>query len=520
MSPDGRWLAFVATLSEESSQRRIAKVPVDGSSPPVALADWDDDWDASIAWLGDGDLLITSNNGTKFFRLPSGGGPPKPAMKFDTGLVSGSPSLGRRLPDDRGVFFSMESWGPRGYQLDEWLLDPKTGKARRLFESAGNADYSPTGHIVFTRGEALMAAPFDLGRLAVTGEVVALPGGMRTPNSWANGNFEISSDGTLIYPPGGRVGTDRRLVTVDAAGNVAAFTGERRAFETPPTSSRDGRKVAVVVANPKGTYETWVADLDRPGLRRSLALPDADCASPVWSPDGQRLAYRRHARDKDDGVYVQRADGAGSPQVVLKDGSQEVSFSATSWAPDGSGLIVSKSVGGKRDMLFVPLPTGGEPGKARVLRATPYDEGGGRFSPNGQLVAYLTDESGKAEVYVAGCDADGALGLPVMVSSGGGNRPAWAADSRRLYYYNDADKLMSVAVAVKPALSASTPVVAQDFKKLRVNSNEWDILPDGRLLAIQRGEGEDDVTHFNVVLNWSSELRERMAKAAAAGRGR
>jgi Tol biopolymer transport system component len=321
----------------------------------------------------------------------------------------------------------------------------------------------------------------------------------------------MSGDGTLIYAPGGRVGTDRQLVIVDAAGNVTPFSSERRAYENPPAASRDGRRVAVVVPNPKGTYETWVADLDRPGLKRALALPDADCATPVWSPDGQRLAYNRTARDKDDGVYVQRADGAGAPQAVIKGDSKEINFSATSWVPDGSGLLVNKSLGGKRDMLLVPVTAGGE-GKGQILRATPYDEGGARFSPDGQLVAFVSDESGKGEVYVAAY-ANGALGPAIMVSNGGGARPAWAGDGRRLFYCNDANKLMSVTVTAKPVLSASAPVVAQNLKKLRVNQFEWDILPDGRLLAIQRGEGEDDITQFDVVLNWLSDL----PKTGAAG---
>ena len=91
MSPDGMWLAFVATLSGETSQRRLAKVPVDGSSPPVALVDWDDDWGSTIVWLGDGDILITSSNGTKFLRIPSGGGAPTPGKKLDTGQAPRRP---------------------------------------------------------------------------------------------------------------------------------------------------------------------------------------------------------------------------------------------------------------------------------------------------------------------------------------------------------------------------------------------------------------------------------------------
>ena len=114
------------------------------------------------------------------------------------------------------------------------------------------------------------------------------------------------------------------------------------------------------------------------------------------------------------------------------------------------------------------------------------------------------------EAYVAPYGADGTLGPATMVSNGGGGRPAWANDGHRLFYYSDPDKVMAVDISVTPHLAASVPAVAYDLKTLRVDPTEWDILPDGRLLAIQKGEGEDDITAFNVVLNWFDELRARM----------
>jgi serine/threonine-protein kinase len=513
-SPDGRWLVFVATVSEQSTQKRIAKVPIDGSTPPVTLSDWDDDWGTNVAWLEDGDLLVSSNFGTKFFRLPANGGAAKPPMAIDTGSTGGVRAFGQGLPGDRGVFVTMESWGSRGYELDQWLLDPKTGKARRLFENAGNAVYVPTGHVVFSRGAVLMPAPFDLQKLAVTGEVTALPGSVRTAVSWAHGAFTLSNDGTLVTAPGGRLGTDRALVTVDASGHVTKFVADARSYESAPRVSPDGRSVAVVVSNTKGTYETWVAAADRPGLRRVLVRPNADCSLPVWAPDAQQLAYQRNARDKDDGIYLQRADGTGLPQAILKSESPEVGVWPTSFAPDGSGIIVSKFAGGKGDLLFMSISAAGSATTPRVLRATPSSEFDGRFSPDGRLVALSSDESGRDEVYIAGYGADGALGPATMVSNGGGQQPAWANDGHRLFYYNEPNKVMSVDISVTPKLTAAAPVVAYDLKKLRVNPTEWDIMPDGRLLAIQKGEGEDDITDFNVVLHWLDELRARVTKRA------
>ena len=157
--------------------------------------------------------------------------------------------------------------------------------------------------------------------------------------------------------------------------------------------------------------------------------------------------------------------------MVLKNESLQIRFSPQSWAPDGSGLIVNRTANGKGDILFVPLAPDGKPGMPRDLRVTSYNEGGGVFSPDGQLVAFASDESGNWEIYVAGYGTDGKLGPPVVASvGGGGNRWTWAGDSRRLFYYNKPNKLMSVTIVMKPELSASAPIVAHDLKKLRVNS--------------------------------------------------
>jgi hypothetical protein len=512
LSSDGAWLAVVKPVSEQSTQLQLVKLPLDGSAPPVKIANVDDTW-GGIAWLEGGDFLVAVKTGTKYIRLPRSGGTPGPELPFDIGGTKGTATFGSLLPNGRGVFLEVASYNARGWTVDPWVLDLKTNKAHRLVDNAGVIVYSPTGHLVFSRGETLMAAPFDLESLTVTGDVTALSRDLRIDAAWAHGLFDLSRDGTLVFPPGGLVGTDRRLVSIDGTGTVTPFGADRRGFEGFPALSRDSRNVAVVLANDKGTYEIWIGDQDRRVLRRAIAVPNTDCNRPLWSPDGQRLAYSRTALDKDDGLYVQRADGAGTPQLVIReDAATGVGFSATSWARDGSGLLVTKSEGGKTQLLFVPVSPGGALATPRALRAMPYSDANAQFSPDGRFVAFRSDESGKHEIYVSTYGADGALGPPLMVSHGGGAGIGWAGDSRRLFYSNPDNKLMSVTIDAKPALSASTPVVGLDLKKLRLNG--WDILPDGRLFAIQRSEAEDDTTTFNVVFNWFDELRARMAKGA------
>jgi len=513
LSPDGRWIAFVAPLSRETTQRRLAKVLADGSAPPVTLTEWNDAWVPGAVWLNGGDILIPTDQGKAFLHVPSAGGTPSSATKIDAGDFAGTFDFVEALPDDRGVLANATSYGAGGYQVGVALLDPKSGKARILIDQGGNAKYSRTGHLVFTRGDALLAAPFSLGRLEIAGEAIALTSGLYTPNTWAHGAFSLSSDGTLAYAPGGMAGGQRRIATVAPGGDAVPLSDERRAFEQSPEVSRDGRRVAAVITNARAIYEIWGADLDRPGLRRIAAAPGADCASPVWSPDGERLAYYRQALSAEDGIYVARADGREEPARVLKKESENEFLIPSSWSPDGSALLIVRASEGKSDVLLLPMKAAaGEIAKPRPLLSGPFDESQAVFSPDGRWIAYLSDETGKFGVYLCAFHADGSVGMSVPVSSGVGGRPRWSADGKTVFFVSDRSRVMSAAVSVGPPLTIGARALAFDLERLRVDDQDFDLLPDGRLLVIQKGEEEDDITRFNVVLNWTDELARRVSE--------
>jgi serine/threonine-protein kinase len=522
LDPAGEWIAYVAPVSEQAlSEQRLMKVRVDGSSPPVLIAPWDSSW-GSLYWLEDGDLLVMADHGTKYFRLQVASGQAKTPIRVDTG---GAPVVGAafagRLPGDRGIFLFLATGGSRGYEQDIWVLDPKTGKAHIVTDHAESPTYLPSGHLVFSRGETLAVAPFDLDRLALSGAITPLSGGLRTL-SYSSGSFEIAASGHLMYAPGGQVGADRRVIIADSKGNVTAAISERKEFSLTPRVSSDGTKVLLTIPSARSSdWETWLAELERRELRPLCSVPAGGCSGRLWSPHGERFAY---SGDGDHAVYIRTTDGSGMPQPVIKV-EPPVILAPLSWAPDDSGIIVSRRENGRLHLLFVPFAKNGEAGPTRNLLGTPYDESGARFSPDGQLVAFGSDETGSNKVYVASYGADGKVGSPVPVSISDPGPPegdsdgsptafrlAWA-DSRRLFFTSSTEKVMSVTIETKPELKASTPALAYDLKKLRVNLSQWDILPDGSLLAIQRGEQEDDIREFNVVLNWMTEFRERMGKA-------
>ncbi len=506
---DSRWLTFRAPVSPGASKSRLAKVPVDGSSPPLTLADWQDEWE-SWTLLPGGDVLVLDQQGRSFVRVPAAGGRPTQPREIEIGEFVGDLSAGRALPDGRAVFLDAYSWGPGGYQEGVSLVDLETGTARIVLDVGGNAAYSPTGHVLFSRGETLLAAPFDLDRLVLTGGPVAVTGGIRTVTAWKNASFTVSANGTLMYAGGGRAGGQRRIIMVDDAGNVEPWSEERRPFEVGVWVSLDGRKLAVVISTVDGKWEIWTSEADRPRLRQLAAVADADCSHPIWSPDGEHVAYVRHARKEQDGVYSCRADRSGMPERLLKREAAEARLNPLSWSPDGTQLLIGRTSEGRGEVLLLPIePDEHGARKPTTLSASPSIDGFARFSPDGKWIAYVSEDSGREEVYVCPYSDGGITGAGIPISTDGGADPIWAADGKTLYYWAEPNRIMAVSITTEPTFNASKPRQTIDRDQLRAVES-LDVLPDGRFIMIQKGEDEDDIKRVNVVLNWFEELKAKV----------
>jgi serine/threonine-protein kinase len=515
LSPDGRSLAFWAPYSSETSLRKLARIPLDGGSPPLTVADVDQAWGPGI-WLTDREILMLFEDGRQFLRLPAGGGHPGPPVDIDSGEFPGRFNFPRRLPRNDAVLVNAITYDGDGYNIGVGVLEVRTGQAKILVEQGGSAAYSPTGHLLFARSETLLAAPFDLERLEVTGEPVAMMGGLRTTAAWAPGDFAVTPQGSLVYPPGGVIGAQRRIMLADAAGEVMPLTEDRRAFEDIPGSfnlAGDGRRIAAVAANPKGVFEIWASGLDRPELRRVVALRGADATSPIWSPDGEWLAFNRTARDENDGIYRQRA-GGGPPQLLLKtENPFTTRLYPECWTRDQRTLVFGKSDEGRFSVWKLPLDARGEPaGEPAPLLTGQHDFGRSALSPDDRWFAYLSTEGGVSELYLAAWRSDGSLGAPARITSGVSVGPQWSLDGRTLYYVAGHKQMMSITIDTDGRPTAGEPEVLFDLTGHRIPSPSWNssILPDGRLIFVQKGEEETDLTHYNVILNWSQQLSERV----------
>jgi len=263
------------------------------------------------------------------------------------------------------------------------------------------------------------------------------------------------------------------LAVVDRTGRTQRTIPANRPWT--PRLSPDGKRLAYgAFGSGRGTSDLWVMDLDA-GTTQRLTDDDGDSNDPQWNPNGSLLAYSVNAPGGKD-VFVQRAGGGQARVLTSRDGMQFPS----DWLRDGSALLVTEETANNGYDIIVQ-PADGSP--ARPYAATPANETAARISPDGHWVAYTSDESGRAEVYL---DSYPKPGRRVTVSSGGGVHPVWRGDGRELYYWQDgalvAAQLGSAWLDSAPAVTARTVLFRAPY--LVGLNTMYDVSADGNRFVI------------------------------------
>ncbi len=509
-SPDGRWIAFVAPFSRDASGYKLAKVPTDGSSPPLTLADWPDEMGPGMVWLPDGTIAGIRGDPQQIVRFDADGGVPIAPVEIDSGEFKGDYIVVSALPGGTHLIAAAGYYGERGFQWSVAAIDTASGEAKIVVDNGTIAGWSPTGHLLFTRRDTLLAVPFDVDRVEATGGPVTLLGGLLTVNALVGGWFDLARNGTLVYQPGGVQGTNRRLAFVDADGRVSAWTQDRRSFDGRFTASPDGRRLAVSMSDAEGRNEIWVSEIDSPALERLDVGVDLDCRSPAWGPEGETLYYFCVGEGLAGGVYRARYDGAEAPRRLLPREEEGVLLDPGSVSADGRWLLVDR-VAESRSLVAVPLTGAIEASPPVVLTHAEANERGARFSPDGEWIALVSDISGRDEVYVRPWK-DGRAGRSIPISTIGGARPVWSKRSGELelVYETDAGRLIAVTLSPGSAGGELKPRTVLDLTRLRGDDMGIDRMPDGRFLIVQRGD-EEDGGAVHIVLNWFGELEGKVA---------
>ena len=300
---------------------------------------------------------------------------------------------------------------------------------------------------------------------------------------------------------GGTLGV-AEFAWVDPDAGEEQITLEAASYYRPQLSP-DGSRVAFSLQD-RDNVDMWVSDLLRPGARiRVTTAPGLDSA-PHWTPDGQGLVFQSD-RGGALGLYRKAADGTGEAEALLT--VEGARFLHTSDygpdGPDGQTLLVAAGMPQTQTDLGV-VSLAGDSTWQTVL-STAANEGNPTLSPDGNWIAYRSDDSGSAEVYVAAFPSmDGRQ----RVSVGGGHSPTWSSDGGRLFYQNETG-MMVVAVGAASSLTLSTPEVLFEGDYLNDFSRAYDIAPDGRFLMM-KPVGGGSAAEINVVLNWTQELLERV----------
>ena len=498
ISPDGEWVGFYDT-----SDRTLKRVSVRGG-PPLAISRIPEGIVLQGAtWASDDTVIFGSSNlNGGLFRVSTRGGSPEPLTKPDAQKGEHSHRLPAILPGGQAVAFTIH---PADNQLENariGLLDFRSGNQKILIQGGSHARYVRTGHLVYASVGTLRAVAFDVRRLEVRGNAVAVvervvtkPGG--------SASFSIADTGTLTYIAG-ETSTKRTLVWVDRQGHEQPINVPPRAYAYARLSP-DGTQVALDVR--EDLNDVWIWDFVRQTLTRLTRDPGLN-RGPIWTPDGRHVVFSVGS-DAGEPIFWHRADGSGSSERLTQVSGRSDTHGPESFSPDGTRLVFTHSRSGGAPPYNIGVMTLTGDRKVEMLLNEDYSEANAVISPDGKWLAYQSNESGRDEIYVRPFP-DVNTGR-WQVSTEGGTRPVWARNGRELFYYLPPGVVMSATVSADTGFASSVPRAVLKGNYLSPNAGRmYDVSPDGqRFLMMKDAELKDGATaapQLVVVQNWFQEL--------------
>jgi serine/threonine-protein kinase len=517
-SPSGRQLA-VTLSAPEAQGERIVRLTVDGGPALPMIVDDGGAWNSRGAtpWLDEETIVVSSSDLLRLYRVDVSDRRPQLIVDLSEAL----PDLifaaqAHSVGDGRHVLF----WGVRRREGLEpeaaiYHLDAETGEVRMALDNAaGGVVMRESGHIVFTRADTLCVAPIDLSSFEVGGPIVAV-----MPDH-AGETYRVSNKGDIIYSSTRSEPARRRIMTVDRGGNLEPLVGLQRDFGAELRVSPEGDRVAVTLANPNPVVH--VIDIAT-GFMRPVTRSDEAAIEPMWTPDG-RIVYNRIQSLRDQRHYVVDIDGDGDATPLVTGAAESWWSENVSFTPDGAFAVMLRRSGrdASGDLYLVDLSGSAEPLPV-VDSAT--SEMGPALSPDGTLLAYLTDVSGVPTVSVQPFDPDdpSAPQRARIVSQMESTGVFWSPSGDEVFWverrYGEWAALMGATVSMEDGLAVGPPteIVSRADAPFHITygSLPVHIMPDGeRFVFVEDAAEQQRPTHLNLILNWADEVSERIAAAA------
>jgi Tol biopolymer transport system component len=436
-SPDSGSIAFV-------TGNKIQRLDLAGG-PPTILGEAPDVLTGS--WSQSGTIILGSYQGV--VQVPQTGG--NVTTLIPLGQNEAFHSVPQFLPDGRRFTFVVAVGDAVRGGAERRLMLGSLGTAERTMLFDTHEFLTPlgltNGHLLFVRGNAIMAQPFDESRMAPTGDAVPVVSRVQLIPNRPYGAASVSPTGVLAYVPE----NDRvvhHLAWFDRSGRRTDVPGDLADFLNIELSP-DARSVALAILDPsRRTRDIWIQDLSR-GVRTRFTFDPGEERTAIWSPNSARLVYNSQRKGVERDLFSKMSNGSGAETTVLVDG---LSKDPMDISPDGRYLLYRVSAKTRNDIWIQPLDGSG---KALPLLTSEYNENYGRFSPDGKWIAYTGEESGQPQVYVVPFPGPGGKW---QVSGAGGSYPRWRGDGRELFYVAPDGKMMSVAVdGTTPAFRAEAP---------------------------------------------------------------
>ncbi len=494
-SPDGRMIAYVSP-----QDRKFKKISINGGAP-VNICDitsmpvggyWDRD-----------DSILFGQNGGPIMHVSANGGTPEPI----TEAKSESHFFPQILPGGEYLMYTADAANTR-----VMIMSLRSGETMELF-AGGNARYLPTGHIIYMLPDTnnLYAVPFDLDRLETTGSAVPIVEG--TTQS------AVSPAGTLVCIPG-------TTSLISSSGELTLVWVDLEGKETPlgvppklylfPRISPDGKQVAVTIADEN--RDIWIWNVDRKTMTR-LTFDKGNDLQPVWTPDSRYVLFWSEREGNFGAIFKKRADGTGSIEKLVA--NPERQLYPWDFTRDGKTIVVIDTPTPETTADISMLSIEEEYKLTPLLRSGEYVETQAKISPNGKWLAYFSNESGSAEIYVRS--------FPEIekgrwqISTNSGVSPLWAPDGHELYYFSGEDDacVMAVPVETGETFSVGTPRKLFSRRPYLGGGNTpgtpWDIHPDGTRFLMTKvpstetnESGSAVARRIHIVLNWFEELKQRV----------
>jgi serine/threonine protein kinase/Tol biopolymer transport system component len=483
-SPDSRFVAF-------HSGGALKKVDLTGGPATVIC---DSPFPYGAAWNRDGVILFGSSAG--LMRVNAAGGKLSPVTTVNNGKGERFHFWPSFLPDGDHFLFTISASTVERQGI--YLGSLSSGQTSRILPDDSNAEYSSAGYLIFNRNGNLVAQPFDSTHLRLSGNPLSIADRVATLTSPVPMGAFSTAGGSLSY----RVGTalsETQMEWRDRKGGRLGTVGLPADYSNPAISA-DGRILAVSKRDPAiKTRDIWLFDLVR-GTNMRLTFDPADDTSPLWSPDGRRVVFTS-LRTGLRSIWQKAASGAGQEEPLLQTDAQN---SVEDWARDGRYLSFNRVFPGLETRMEVwALPLFGERKPFAVI-AGQGEARESRFSPDGKWIAYVSDESGKNEVYVQNFPPAGGKW---QISTDGGREPSWNPNGKELFYLH-LNQLMAVDVKTgMDRFDPATPHLLFEAPFGNMLRNAYDVAPDGQKFLVNARFENTVSPSMAIVLNWPAAIK-------------